>query len=437
MSTKIPLGWSEVSLAALCTISSGGTPSKSEAAYWTGDIPWVSGKDMKAPRLRDAIDHISIEGLAAGSRLAPAGSVLLLVRGMGLARDLPVAVALRPMAFNQDIKALVPKQDGLGPFIRAAIYHRRALLLSRIVPSAHGTMTLNLDDIETFAIPMPAQICEARAIGSAIDLVLNGLDQAIRQLAVVEQLRRVVMDSLFARGLEREPQKETAIGPVPAGWSVTTLDEICSGNSGSIQTGPFGSQLHAHEYQVEGTPVINPTHLAGNRIEHTNVPRVDEETARRLERHRVERGDILFGRRGQIGRHGLVTDAETGWLCGTGCFLVRARDPRVDNAFLSYLFATERAVGWLEAHATGTIMPNLNSLVLGRFPVAYPGIAEQRDIVAILEGVDRKISLHRRKHAVFTSLFNSLLHKLMTGEILLVDLDLSALESSGRSLVAL
>nr|QQZ50549.1 restriction endonuclease subunit S [Phenylobacterium glaciei] len=121
-----PPGWAMTPLADLCRIMSGGTPPKSESRYWTGDIPWVSGKDMKSPRLVDSIDHVSPEAVGAGTRIAPAGAVFLLVRGMGLAKDLPIAVATRDMAFNQDIKALVPNELGTGAFLRAAIYENRA-----------------------------------------------------------------------------------------------------------------------------------------------------------------------------------------------------------------------------------------------------------------------------------------------------------------------
>lgn len=130
----VPDGWTLKPLSAICRIFSGGTPRKSVTEYWEGDIPWVSGKDLKVPRLVDAIDHVSPKAIGAGTRTVPADTVFVLVRGMGLAKDLPVSVAAREMAFNQDIKALVPKSAGTGAFIRGAIYEHRARLLARIVP---------------------------------------------------------------------------------------------------------------------------------------------------------------------------------------------------------------------------------------------------------------------------------------------------------------
>lgn len=241
-----------------------------------------------------------------------------------------------------------------------------------------------------------------------------------------ERLKHAAMRELFTHGLRDKAQKETEIGPVPAAWTVATLGALCNTDESFIQTGPFGSQLHAYDYQPNGVAVINPTHLAGNRINHDELPRISEEKANSLDRHRLRAGDILFARRGEIGRLGLVGEHEQGYLCGTGCFLVRVKHLEVSNSFLAYLFGTQPVVEWLEANAAGAIMPNLNNVVLGKLPVAYPGEDEQREIVSILDALNRKIDLHRQKRVVLEKLFGSLLHKLVIGEIRVANLDLSA-----------
>lgn len=191
----MPVSWSPQTILQLCEIWSGGTPRKSIAEYWNGDIPWVSGKDLKSPALDDAIDHVSAAGVEAASRLAPKGAVLLLVRGMGLAKDLPVAVINRPMAFNQDIKALVSRGGYSGQFLRSAIYVGKERLLSQIVPSAHGTMTLNLNDVETFKIACPSDPGEATEIASLLD----ALDRKIK----LHQQKRTVLEGLFTSLLHK------------------------------------------------------------------------------------------------------------------------------------------------------------------------------------------------------------------------------------------
>lgn len=191
----MPESWLPRTLLDVCEIQSGGTPRKSVTAYWTGEIPWASGKDLKVPRLDDTIDHVSLEGVEVGSRIAPADTVLILVRGMGLAKDLPVSVISRPMAFNQDLKALVSRGEFSGTYIRSAIHCHKDRLLSRIVPSAHGTMTLNLDDIETFKIPCPSDPTEANEIVSIVDAIDRKID--------LHKRKRVVLDELFKSLLQK------------------------------------------------------------------------------------------------------------------------------------------------------------------------------------------------------------------------------------------
>jgi len=284
--------------------------------------------------------------------------------------------------------------------------------------------SLQRHELENCEIPSPDPI-EQRAIAR----ILRNIETATKvETAICEKLsalKSATMAKLFREGLHGEPLKQTEIGEIPESWELISLGHLCREDGGCIQTGPFGSQLHARDYRTEGVPVINPTHLEGNRINHENLPRVDPADAQRLDRHRVEAGDILFGRRGEIGRHGLVSEAEIGWLCGTGCFLVRVRSPRVDNAFLSYFFSTEGVVKWLVSHAAGTIMPNLNNVVLNALPVILPAVDEQRKLVEILDVIEQDFTIHNRKLALVESLFQIMLHQLMTGAIRVKDIDLA------------
>ncbi|QLQ09857.1 MAG: restriction endonuclease subunit S [Nocardioidaceae bacterium] len=189
--------WELRSIPDLCDISSGGTPKKSVAEYWSGDIPWVSGKDLKRPALEDATDHVSQDGVDNGSRLAPADSVLLLVRGMGLAKDLPVAVITRPMAFNQDVKALVSKDGYSGSFLRSAVYAGKDRLLSQLATSAHGTKTLNLNDLSNFVVPTPPTTAEADEIAEVLETLDRKIDIHRRKGEVLDQLFKSLLHKLM------------------------------------------------------------------------------------------------------------------------------------------------------------------------------------------------------------------------------------------------
>ena len=197
-------------------------------------------------------------------------------------------------------------------------------------------------------------------------------------------------------------------------WRHITLGDLAKARGCTIQTGPFGSQLHKHEYQAEGIGVVNPTHMADRRVSHDSVPCVSAEVAQRLSKHQVRPGDLLFARRGEIGRHALITESERGWLCGTGCFLVRVNGPESDSTYISFYLSTDESVEWLNRHAAGVVMPNLSNNVLQRVPVALPPLPEQKKIAHILSTVQRAIEAQERIIQTTTELKKALMHKLFT-----------------------
>jgi type I restriction enzyme, S subunit len=265
-------------------------------------------------------------------------------------------------------------------------------------------------------LPLPP-LPEQKKIAHILSTVQRAIEAQDRIIQTTTELKKALMHKLFTEGLRNEPQKQTEIGLVPESWVPISLGELCEKPNGALQTGPFGSQLHKDEYQDNGIAIVNPTHLAGNRINHANVPRVSERVAQRLEKHRLRKFDILFARRGEIGRQGLVTDAEESWLCGTGCFLVRANKPFIDNRFLAFYFGTDKLVKWLYSHAAGAIMPNLNNSVMQRLPVFYPNMETQAEIIETFATIDQRLNVAIQRQTALQDLFRTILHELMTATI--------------------
>ncbi len=180
-------------------------------------------------------------------------------------------------------------------------------------------------------------------------------------------------------------------------WKETTLAQVCAESSGGIQTGPFGSQLHAQDYVPKGIPVVMPQDIADNRIDSVAIARISVKDRDRLLKYALCAGDIVYSRRGDVGRRALVRADNEGWLCGTGCLRVRVSDQRVhDSTFLSYLLGTEEARSWIVRHAVGATMLNLNTSILGRLPLRIPGVSTQRAIAEVLGALDDKIAANER-----------------------------------------
>ena len=189
---------------------------------------------------------------------------------------------------------------------------------------------------------------------------------------------------------------EELVGPLPPGWRYATLGEVCARGGGGVQTGPFGSQLHAADYVSRGVPSIMPQNIGDNRVVRDRIARITAADAKRLNRYLVRSGDIVYSRRGDVERRALIRDAEDGWLCGTGCLRVRFGDGYIDSTFASYYLGDARVREWVVRHAHGATMPNLNTGILSALPFVEPPLEEQRTIAHILATLDDKIELNRR-----------------------------------------
>jgi type I restriction enzyme S subunit len=92
----------------------------------------------------------------------------------------------------------------------------------------------------------------------------------------------------------------------------------------------------------------------------------------RLSDHVMSEGDIVYGRRGDIGRKALVGPDEAGWLCGTGCLRISIRSENCPPDFLYYHLDRPEIRKWISARAVGATMPNLNTGILGEVEALVP-----------------------------------------------------------------
>lgn len=191
-------------------------------------------------------------------------------------------------------------------------------------------------------------------------------------------------------------------------WREITLGEICDEVGGIIQTGPFGSQLHQSDYSDIGIPVLMPKDIIEGRIASETVARVSTEHVERLSRHKLSGGDIVYGRRGDIGRQAIIRPEQAGWLCGTGCLRLSLGDSVVDPLFLHYYLRQEDLVSWIANQAVGATMPNLNTGILRSVPVRFPALLIQRRIAGILSAYDGLIENSQRRIQILESMARAL-----------------------------
>ncbi len=297
----------------------------------------------------------------------------------------------------------VVRPRGIKPrFLSYAL--RESSFVETLVSKSVGVSypAVNASEVATIPIPLPSP--------NEQDIIADYLDRETSKIDVLIAKKRDLIDKLKEKrtalisrtvtqglppdaartaGLDPNPKLKPSgidwLGDVPEHWEVTQLFR----NASTIQTGPFGSQLHASDYVEDGIPLINPAHIVAGRLIPYSESCVDEPTATRLARHRLQEGDIIMGRRGEIGRCAPVTKSEAGWVCGTGSLIVRLMSG--DSRYFVRVFSDAGFSKLLELHAVGTTMLNLNPTIVGRMFVPIPPPAEQVAIADYLEVETKKL----------------------------------------------
>lgn len=154
-----PMGWQTKSLTDVCHCYSGGTPSKSNAEYWNGSLPWFSAKDLKAENLFDSQDHISDSVPQETSlKLLPKNTVVIVVRGMILVHTFPVSVLRVPATINQDLKALLPRSKITAQFLATCLRVQEDFVLEKVSEAGHGTKRLDTSSLQDIRIPQVPEV---------------------------------------------------------------------------------------------------------------------------------------------------------------------------------------------------------------------------------------------------------------------------------------
>lgn len=245
---------------------------------------------------------------------------------------------------------------------------------------------------------LPTQRRIAEILSTYDDLIENNT----RRIAILEDMARRLFEAWF-------------LADAKAGRWVD-LETLSEGKTG-IQTGPFGSQLHKQDYSDDGVPVVMPKNMADLKIREEGIARIPSELAATMPRHILRDGDIVYGRRGDIGRRAFVTHREDGWFCGTGCLRIRPDKSKISPRYLFDALGLPETDGAIKGRAHGATMPNLSAGLMKSVPVFLP----EKDVQERYAGlVDPLFELAASLEACTTNLRATrdlLLPKLICGEI--------------------
>ena len=392
--------WRTTSLGDCADWVSGGTPFKGNPSFWSGTIPWVSAKDMKSFRLHDAEDHISAGAVGSGGKLVPAGTVLLLVRGMTLHNDVPICMTMCEMAFNQDIKAIRAKPGLDHRFLAYWLLAHKPELLSAVDHAGHGTGRLLTDLLKKMRVELPP-FSEQRAIAS----VLGALDDRIELNRRMNETLEAMAQSLFKSWFV-DPTRDS----LPNGWRERTLGEI---------TGFLGGYaFRSKDWIEQGIPVVKIGSVKPGIVDLTEVSFVSDEVAKEARRFRLKAGDLLIGMTGYVGEVGLVPPTDNPPLLNqrVGKFLLE--EP--GTSALGFLYCLTRRPEFkadVEVRSHGTAQANVSADGILSVPVIVPPKALMDEFNAFCEPALNRILASHAESRTLAALRDALLPKLLSGEL--------------------
>lgn len=188
--------WKKVELRDIAKITSGNTPSKENENFWNGEFPWISAKDMKTKYLSDSMLKLSKSGFDVANK-APVNSLVVLTRGMTLHNDIPICLVKKQVAFNQDVKCLIPNENINSEYLYYYLQNNKNDLLKLVDSAGNGTGRLDSEILKAIEIYLP-RIEEQKTISETLSVWDYAIEKTEKLIALGEKKLSAFAIKLFS-----------------------------------------------------------------------------------------------------------------------------------------------------------------------------------------------------------------------------------------------
>jgi type I restriction enzyme, S subunit len=456
----IPHTWS---MAALCDLGEwrgGGTPSKLTGAYWNGNIPWVSPKDMKRDSICDAEDHITEAAVDNSStKLIPPDSVLCVTRSGILAHTFPVVISTAPVTVNQDIKALTPFEGIDARYLAWALRAQGRDILQACAKNGTTVSSIESSRLYAYRIPVAPQ-GEQRRIVSKVEELFSELDNGIENLKSVQgQLkvyRQAVLKNAFEGKLTAQwrEEKRNKLGNADqlfesimrerearypqqlSRWNATAGDWQVNSAKGKkppkprkpikhdkpspaqvqkmwatpetwqwLQIGDFAfvTKLAGFEYTKlvryddDGDlPVIKAENAGPNGFRPTAYSRVHSATIAELNRSHLDGGELVMVFVGAGTGNVAIVPSDHRFFLGPNIGMIRPESEKINPRYVELFLRSPFGKDMVLASVKAVAQPSLSMGTIRQIPIILPTPLEQAEIVSRL---DKQLSLIDQEEA--------------------------------------
>lgn len=378
--------WTYRPLGELVSFASGGTPSKKRDDYWGGTIPWISAKTLKTENIDTSDLFITEEGLKAGSKIAPKGSILLLTRGSGLFNGIPIARVEKDVAFNQDIKCLDSYGEVENEFIFYWLLSQKDYLMAKVGVTGIGAGKFDLDFLQKLMIPIPSERERKSIVGFA-----SSISEKIRCNAKVNDNLLWQAQALYKdRFIDLKPFN----GEMPPDWQLGTVSEIIELHDSKRI--PLSSRERANLTK------IYPYYGATSVMDY-------------VDRYLFDGIYLLLGEDGTVvddkGFPILQYVEGKFWVNNHAHIITGKNGFTVETLYLLFSLTNVQSI------VTGAVQPKISQANLNNVSVVIPSKAELSTFNSIVQPIFSQIRNLRAESDRLTATRDILLPRLMSGEI--------------------
>ena len=377
--------WTYRPLGELVSFASGGTPSKKRDDYWGGTIPWISAKTLKTENIDTSDLFITEEGLKAGSKIAPKGSILLLTRGSGLFNGIPIARVEKDVAFNQDIKCLDSYGEVENEFVFYWLLSQKDYLMAKVGVTGIGAGKFDLGFLQKLMIPIPSERERKSIVGFA-----SSISEKIRCNAKVndnlEQQAAALFSSLYNRS-------NTEV-------RYTDLIQILGGGTPKTgETAYWNGNIAFFTPKDVGTPYtfITEKTITEEGLSHCNSRLYPVNT-------------VFVTARGTVGKVGL---SGVPMAMNQSCYALVGKET---HQLLVY-FYTLKAVDRLKHKASGAVFDAITTREFDSEQIMKLSDDDAKAFLCVAEPMFQEILNNSIENLRLSTLRDFLLPKLMSGEI--------------------
>lgn len=375
-------------LGDICTVVSGTTPKTNNPDFWDGDIIWITPAELSEDTVMvyESKRKITLKGVqSCGLSPIPAGTVILSSRA-------PIgktAIAGTEMYCNQGFKNLICSEKIFNKylfwFLRCNTEYLNTLGRGATFKEISKAI---VEDIE---IPLP-DIPTQRRIAATLDKVSEGIALCKQMLADLDELVKSQFVEMFGDPVANDKD-----------WPMTTLKEIAE-----IRIGPFGTMLHREDYIAGGHALVNPSHIVNGQIVVDPNLTITDEKYEELASYWLYPGDVVLGRRGEMGRCAVVH--KEGLLCGTGSMIIRPNE-EIKPYFLQSIISSPGYRKLIEGKAVGVTMMNLNVPIVSELSFPLLPVDAQETFIAFMYQCDKSKYAVQQQLAELETLKKSLMQE--------------------------